>query len=293
MNGLRDVIGIAVLFEPHLPAVEQANALVRSLLRTRLPIFLFDGPQSEVYGDLPPSTLVYSQEYTGIQQGHEIGRFLIDRGYRKICYFTHEPGLKWSDTRLQGLENAFTSAGFTDAVSVFYAPTPGKGPVLSPTSARQMQTVDRHVAAIRKELGTSVFFDRAVSLLEEARLDATGSWSRFIPLCVKALDLKDATAWVSAEDQIAIYALLPFLHRHKVGVPDRISIVGFNNIPESLTANLTTYDLDIPSAGLTAIDLFLFPQRRHSYMSEGNIVKRRGFIVDRGSVRRLERHGAA
>jgi DNA-binding LacI/PurR family transcriptional regulator len=301
MKGLHDVIGIAVLFEPHFPPVDQANALVQRLLQANLPIFLFDGAENEFYGELPPSKLIYSPEYTGVQQGHEIGRFLIDRGHRTICYFSHEPGLKWSDTRLRGLENAFTSAGFTNAVSAFYAANPRKVPLEKgtindqksglPSTTARMRVVERHIAALQREFAASVFLDRALSQIEEAKIDATGAWSRFFPLCEKALDVKDATAWVAAEDQIAFYSLLPFLRRRRIDVPGRMSVVGFNNIPESLTANLTTYDLDVPSVGLTAIDLFLFPQRRHSYTTKGNVVKRNGFIVDRGSVRRLGARG--
>jgi len=295
MKGLRDVVGAAILFDPHFPPVEKANALVRALMRTGIPIFLFEGAEKAVFGDLPPSTRLYFPEYLGTKPGYETGRFLIERGHRRICFFAHEPGLEWSDTRLQGLEEAFSSAGIKNAVTVFYGANPGnipiqkgivaeKGPALPVAAVRRMNLVDRHINALRNEFGSSLFLERAISHLEELKIDCKGSWSRFIPLCEEALRLDDATAWVAAEDQIAIYALLPFLHRRRINVPVRLSVMGFNNIPESLSADLTTYDLNISSAGLAAIDLFLFPERRRAYVDKGNIARRGGYIVDRGSV---------
>jgi len=304
-NALREIegiVGIGVLIEPHFPPVEQSQALVRRLLRTGLPFCLFDGVQSHAYGDLPLSRSLYTLEYFGEQQGYEMGRFLIEHGHRRMCYFAHEPGVPWSDIRLQGLQKAFDEAGFTNAVSAFYTANPlripiARGmaanmmPVLSPVAARRMRAVDLHIASLQKAVGASVFLDRAISWLEEVKVNASGTWARFTALCEKALDTHDATAWVAAHDHIALFALLPFLRRWKIGVPQRISVAGFDNVPESLNANLTTYDLDVPSAGLTVIDLFLFPDRRHAYTMKGNIIKRRGFIIDRGSVGRLGGRG--
>jgi DNA-binding transcriptional regulator YhcF (GntR family) len=60
----------------------------------------------------------------------------------------------------------------------------------------------------------------------------------------RALALRDATAWICANDSIAFEALA-FLREHDVGVPQEISVAGFDNLPvRSLEQQLTSFDFN-------------------------------------------------
>jgi DNA-binding LacI/PurR family transcriptional regulator len=60
----------------------------------------------------------------------------------------------------------------------------------------------------------------------------------------RALAQKEATAWVCANDRIALHSLR-FLHDHGIRVPAEISVVGFDNIPvKALEQRLTTMDFN-------------------------------------------------
>ena len=68
------------------------------------------------------------------------------------------------------------------------------------------------------------------------------------PRLHEVLALSDVTAWVAANDSLA-FVLLDFLRDARVDVPDRLSVVGFDDTPGAFTSGLTSYNFN---AGLFA-----------------------------------------
>ena len=292
----KDVIGSSVLLGPHFPPVEQSDTLVRSLLELKRPVFLFDGRRPEAYSDLPDNSNLYFVQELSYRAGYDMANLLINQGHRRVGFFTHGPEPFWSTTRRLAMEKAYESAGFSNAVVLLRA-----GPVWhkdgifidasenNPTVTSRMKEQARYVQAqidhFERAFDPSPFRQRVLGEMQEMRVQLSGVWSRFVPLCEQALAMHDITAWVAGEDQIAVYSLLPFLASRKMSVPRDISIVGFNNIPEAIGAGLTTYDFNVPGLVSAAIDLFLFPERRRHYIDPSTQeVAVKGYIIDRGSI---------
>ena len=296
LHGMREVIGTIITLFPYQPDAQKTNELIRALLTFKKPVFIADNDEWAVCGDLPKSPYLYFSSESGIGPAMEIGRFLISKGHRRVCFFAHEPGLVWSDVRIKGMTQAFESAGFRDAVEVMYGANPrnlpvDKGYVAPPNvpqsakTQRHMRYFERQKRYLRAEFPGSPACERVIAEMDEMSISLRGTWDRFIPLCERALAHGTATAWVAAEDQIAVLALYPFLKRKRLSAPRDISIVGFNNIPESLSHGLTTYDFNPAAAGLLAIDFFVSPDHAPAYVDKkNNRIRDGGYIVDRGSV---------
>jgi DNA-binding LacI/PurR family transcriptional regulator len=292
----KDVIGSSLLLWPHFPPVEQSDALVRSLLDLKRPVFLFDGRKSAAFSDLPDNPNLLCAQDLAYQAGYDMANLLIAQGHKRVGFFTHGPEPFWSVKRRSTMEKAFASAGFPNAVVLLRAgPDRHKdgisidasenNPTVTPRMKEQARYLKAQIDHIEQAFDSSPFKQRMLGEMQEMLVQLSGVWTRFIPLCEQALAMQDITAWVAAEDQIAVYSLLPFLVSRKISVPRKVSIVGFNNIPEAIGAGLTAFDFNVAGLVSAAIDLFLFPERRRHYIDPSTqevVVK--GYIIERGSI---------
>jgi len=286
-----DLLGSAVWLAPDYPEAARQIALARALLSHKRPVFLFDGDQQHVYRGALESRDLFFWGDLGFASGYEVGRFLISRGHRNICYFAHSPDMQWSEDHLQGLRSAFGAAGYADAITPLYsrasqsAPAePPLGP-LSKNTESQLRYLERQRRLLEAKFGPSPRRESIMIEMREWQGEIAGVWRRFDVNCEKALAIEGVTAWVAAEDWIATKALMPFLARRHMMVPRDISLIGFNNTLESLSCGLTTYEFNAVAAGMAAIDLFVFPENRRPHVDKSNnIFHIMGYIVDRGSV---------
>jgi DNA-binding LacI/PurR family transcriptional regulator len=96
---------------------------------------------------------------------------------------------------------------------------------------------------------------------------------------------RSITAIVAVNDQAAI-AVLNYLERRGIEVPRRLSIAGFDNIPETLVRGLTSYDFNVPGAAQCLVRRVIEPPvGRRAVLREDRI---RGTVMLRGSVRAVE-----
>jgi DNA-binding LacI/PurR family transcriptional regulator len=153
-----------------------------------------------------------------------------------------------------------------------------------------LRYLERQLRNVNAQFDPSPQRERILTEMREWHGEIAGAWRRFYPLCEKALTIPGVTAWVGAEDWIATKALVPFLERERLSVPRDVSLLGFNNTLESLSCRLTSYEFNAVGAGMAAIDLFVFPESRRSFVDKSNNnVRIPGYMVDRGSVGVIEK----
>ncbi len=109
--------------------------------------------------------------------------------------------------------------------------------------------------------------------------DTAGRVARRFQRPGRALRRRDITAWVCANDAVAIDAL-DFLRERSVSVPGTISVVGFDNERRGMDHGLTTYDFSMRSivdamiSFLTRPTEFLRTHRNRSVEIGGVVVER-------------------
>jgi DNA-binding LacI/PurR family transcriptional regulator/DNA-binding transcriptional regulator YhcF (GntR family) len=120
------------------------------------------------------------------------------------------------------------------------------------------------------------FFSIQLALLHIADHSTLAQYQR--ALFERVAAESTATAWVCSDETTALAALM-FLRKRGVGVPDDISVIGFENRPESQKHQLSTYDFDIPGMVQQALQMILdkkeLKNRRVISEVDGCVVKRR------------------
>ena len=107
------------------------------------------------------------------------------------------------------------------------------------------------------------------------------------PLFERALRHTDVTAWVCANDGIAIHAQR-FLRARRVRVPEWLSVIGFDNTGDALYSDLTSYDFDVPGVALKMLDHVLRPGGS-TFAPAQRVVNSVGMAIARGSTARPRR----
>jgi len=104
----------------------------------------------------------------------------------------------------------------------------------------------------------------------------------FVPLFEQALAEPEVTAWVCVIDYIALLALR-FLADRGVPVPQRLSVIGFDDLPASLPSGLSTYRFDMAGAAHAMLSHVLRPDYRRA-RSALRFEEIGGMVVGRGTT---------
>jgi DNA-binding transcriptional regulator YhcF (GntR family) len=208
--------------------------------------------------------------------GSAVARFLIGLGHRRIAYLSADHHARWSTERLEGLRDGFARAGYHDAVRPYTIDIDIWG-----IEAARMET-GRGPAAGAQSQPIGAEEDRRSRLLAIAYKDADSKRRHLLALFKEALSDKGITAWVAANDNVAILAS-DFLHRAGVDVPRRTSLISFDNTVQALAYQISSYDLNLPAivgAALSHIVEFSAGARRNGPLC----VEIDGLTIDRMSV---------
>lgn len=210
------------------------------------------------------------------QAGRTVGRHLIDLGHRSLAWISPFQGSVWSTRRSEGLDAVCREA--VPAARVEYltlddrwAPsqfTPDPAQVRALLSAFEPSVPDVLLPALERVVEEGRILLRDGELLR----DLEGLFQR-------ALESRDLTAWVCANDDIARLAWA-WLDRRGVVVGRDIALAGFDN-------SLRAQDLGLTSVGFREEDLaagmisyLLDPGRWRT----GGSVALEGALVVRGST---------
>jgi DNA-binding LacI/PurR family transcriptional regulator len=105
------------------------------------------------------------------------------------------------------------------------------------------------------------------------------------PLFRKALALKRVTAWVCVNDAMALVAQ-DYLKARKIGMPQRLSLIGFDDTMEAFGQGLSSYNFNVANVVQTMLGHLLKPSRKSETAAA---VELPGIVMQRttsGPVRR-------
>jgi len=238
--------------------------------------------------DIPPSLagkphIQLLRSPVTAKPGFDAGRFLIDRGHRRIAYFSPY-ALAWPSVRLQGIADACAAAGSSYSVNPFIQHQISEEPefqkivlkryrALEPTLVPPPEFPPDYLSG-REHL-------RATAWLE---YENAAHYGTLVPLFEEALAQDGITAWVGCNDAVAMMAW-SFLTAKLISVPRRICLMGFGNTIEALKADITSYDFNFEGAVRSIMTFLLRPglASRIRKLARPHI---EGYIIERGSTAR-------
>jgi DNA-binding transcriptional regulator YhcF (GntR family) len=249
--------------------------------------------------------------------GKQAGLFMRNLGHRNIAFISHAHHEAWSIQRLAGVNQAFKNAEgicrivpvTVDNVEAFLSQTFTLGsiaPVDAETFAAIASPTDQldylqkffddgrwptlwkkeKVTQIRGHFKTmlKLFRDGLDPILLNPMRDAllheitqARDAELFGSLFDQAIKLQ-YTAWILVNDGLAGNAFR-YLMARSISIPQDISLMGFDNVPESLEEKLTTYDFNMPGILHQMLWFILrFGERRQTQSSslevEGMVIER-------------------
>jgi hypothetical protein len=197
---------------------------------------------------------------TSARCGMDTARFFLSQGHTRIAYLSPFHKAHWSKKRLSGLQKVYRDAGVSHGVKAFCIENP---PIIHTFFEEKASTQSNYDACTR-------FYHRWRRRLPQAYTCLLDEWflktlpQKILPQgeFLRGLQtLFDAarsdtriTAWVAANDQVALYAL-QYLHTHAIACPHTVSLCGFDDTHDASLKALTSYNFNIQE---TARLLFVF-----------------------------------
>ena len=298
-------------------------SLLAQIATHRKPMALYDSVGSfETSTPVNHSGNVQVFQIAGRSAGRDVARFLRGLGHRRFAYVSHVHQNDWSKNRLAGLTDVFRESGISESIepvtvdnvelhdprfswlgSLPAGESERIGAIGSPLE--QLDFVIRfleqgrwphqwkraHIAFMRREQqllralaktggNDTLFADVRDALLHN--IAHQRNETLFADLFDRALGHQGCTAWVAANDGLAAQAIR-FLKRKGVRVPQDISVIGFDNVPESFEPGLTTYDFCLSSIVHQMLWFVLHPTKRGEHFRRGPI-ESSGMIIERAST---------
>ena len=226
---IKDVFGVVVCSWRMGP---EGTALAERLARSHLPAALW------AEGGLQDSVLSASRARI-FDNGHmsapgrDVGIHLRELGHEHMAYLSVFHGANWSRRRLDGLRSAIEPNGTITPFVVDGILHPLISPPRPPGLLSVIQRLGDHSSLFGHALD-EISAAYARLLREEALLQTME------PLLARALAETSATAWVCSNDAQALLAM-QWLRERGIGVPERISIVGFDDSNHGQDLGLTSW----------------------------------------------------
>lgn len=191
--------------------------------------------------------------------GMDVGRYLRQLGHEHIAYIDHPHTAVWSRARLDGLRRVYQGPGLT----LLHVTPPAP-----PRRGIDTHPLELCVGDALSRLGGGAplpgrFSTRAHRAVRETFGDiAKEYWYRqcLDTVLPAVLRREHITAWVAANDAVAVRCL-ELLHSYGVAVPERISVVGFDDNEDACRYKLTSYNFNGAAVVSAMIDHLLAPAR--------------------------------
>jgi DNA-binding transcriptional regulator YhcF (GntR family) len=139
-----------------------------------------------------------------------------------------------------------------------------------------IKTLERLPQKNMQKEGYESLIDRSITFMRR------GLYQQFAShLFNQAMANPACTAWVCANDDIAVFAL-NFLRSRKVKVPDQMSVTGFDGDPLGLEYGITSFDFDLPNISRQMLSFISHPAGVTRF-TKNNTVEMPGFVIHRDS----------
>jgi DNA-binding LacI/PurR family transcriptional regulator len=263
----------------------------------------------------------------GKKAGMQAGRLLLELGHTRLAYISMQHSTAWSNKRLNGLCEAFDSAGYSGAVAPVTASsiinlyelvlmlcdfsaaeferilhgcgyTPeyigmlmsdyraaqekrGAFPIVKQPRFDRIRSTLNTLPRIFRIPAQAKYLERTrYAFFELAREEVTEAYLE--PFFEQALQDPSITAWVGANDWVSLYAL-NFLRAKSIEVPGRISLLGFDNLPETFFNEITSYDFAVPLIARKML-LHVLAPGKSADSADGPHEEVEGIIIQRAST---------
>ena len=221
------------------------GGMIRALLDTGRPVAVLDEADLHPF-DMPLSPRCAVLSFAHHQAGSTIANHLLELGHRRFVFISPYHATQWSQQRLQGIIDAYDSAGVHDAVTTCtYRRSDWRDAVL-----RQENMIDADLERLERQCYAG---DHRVQALGRAlrsqrdRIRDAWAWQlyaeAFSDVLTEAFRETEATAWVAVNDDVALRCRTSLEQRGR-RVPGDISLCGFDNTLEAHSHSLTSYDFN-------------------------------------------------
>ena len=233
---------------------DQLGSILRQLEPLGLPVAAVDEARALEGPDaLSLRTMRAVSLGTGSACGRDMGRYLLRLGHRRVLYLGFSPLPEWSAARLQGLREAFAEAGIADGVTeMTVGPETPEGFGGVPFYVDRLNPSDEPPYG-REE--TMQALRRVEALIVRSVLEVRRA-PRLARALTAALRVPGVTAWVASHDELAI-ACLSFLEQQRVEVPQKLSLVSFDDTPQALYHGLTSFSFGLRAIAARLVDTVL------------------------------------
>jgi DNA-binding LacI/PurR family transcriptional regulator/DNA-binding transcriptional regulator YhcF (GntR family) len=232
------------------PRPQTVVDVARTAVEAGLPVAVIDegGVSESMWAGPWSAGVTFFRLTTSEEPGHRMGLHLTRLGHRRLAYVTPEVDDIVSQRRLQGLQRALADGGLRPDVDVF-APQrrlTSEEAISGSASFRQWQ---EGITAQASE------FCSAVGAVRDGTIPYRFAWEygrnrltavELQPAFKAVAGQRDITAWVCYNDVTGL-AALAFCQRHRIAVPQRLSIAGFDDTIEAFGRGLTSYNFNMPA----------------------------------------------
>lgn len=218
----------------------------------------------------------------GERAGREIGQALIRLGHRKVAYLSPYLDETWSKRRFMGLKEVFYAAGkgyewFVDGENKRDTLTrPAKKGWEVDQAIKPILPALSNLEELKKRFDDPHLIDHMRDTLW-ALIRQIETNKVLVPAAHRLLAHKEITAWVLANDQVAVQ-IRHLLKLQGIRIPKHISLVGFDNSQDAWDYHIASYDFEFPEMARASLAHILKP---NSSLPSGEFP---GMLVERASL---------
>jgi len=244
-------------------AIDDAGFRLLQTSRTlETPLIGLDSSGIALAGSLRRNIAVIGPDHE--LSGRDVARYLATSGNKRIAFFSHLPlSEPWLQQRLAGItsvykssaQEAFSLAVYAKHVSIGVPAVGGFQRALT-SDIGKFSGWENWEELFPKFLFQKYFYRNGYHILWMIALAA-----KMRAMFEKALLDKEITAWVCANDELAIVACEFLQQMEKIKRRRlKIALIGFDNNPMTPLPGISTYDLRYDLMGRLAIECIAHPQ---------------------------------
>jgi DNA-binding LacI/PurR family transcriptional regulator len=261
--------------------------VARTAVEAGVPVAVLDegGVSEPMWAGTWSAGVTFFRLTTSEGPGYRMGLHLTRLGHRKLAYVTPDMSDMVSQRRLQGLRRALTDAGLSPDVDV-----------LAPQrSLISEEAVSRSAPFRQWQEGLAAQASEFCAAVGAERDDDTPyrfAWEygrnrltavELEPVFESLIARRDLTACVCFNDATAL-AALAFCQRHRVAVPRRLSIAGFDDSIEAFGRGLTSYNFNVPATVSAMFERLLSARRTARPAAYARSSEAPGMVMERRST---------
>ncbi|MBD3419051.1 MAG: GntR family transcriptional regulator [Chitinivibrionales bacterium] len=220
--------------------------------------------------------------------GIDAARYLIGIGHVRVAWISPFHQSTWSRNRLAGLIETYAIAGYPRAVNAFAVDNPSSiHAYFSGDAQRECDITPLTDAFARwKKTQERVYSNEIEPLFQHEIpniLLPRGFFNKLLNrLFGRALACPDITAWVAANDGIAVSAKA-FLESEGMRIPKDVALLGFDDSPLALRHNITSYHFEMSALTHRALNFII---DIHSLPASKKVIVENtgGMIIERFST---------